>query len=331
MFIKERIVGQNGPLVSEIGLGCMGMSWLYGKTDRNESIATIQEALDSGITLLDTGDFYGNGHNEVLISEALRGFRRVNMFISVKFDSKHRSPGDKFGVEDNRPEAIKDFLKYTLQRLGTDYIDLYQPARINPSIPIEETIGAISDLVKEGYVRHIGLSEVGAKSIRRAHAIHPLSWVQSEYSLFNREIELEILPTLRELGITLSAYGVLSRGLLSGAWTKDRIFSSNDKRMKAPRFTNENLEKNLMLVEALREIALEKHIPVSHLAIGWVLSKQENVIPLVGARKRTQLREMLGVTNLDLSPEDLVRIEKAVPQQSVAGEYYAVPRKKWFL
>ncbi|PEJ56564.1 aldo/keto reductase [Bacillus sp. AFS002410] len=331
MFIKERIVGQNGPLVSEIGLGCMGMSWLYGETDRNESIATIQEALESGITLLDTGDFYGNGHNEVLIREALRGFRRENMFISVKFDSKHRSPGDKFGVEDNRPEAIKDFLKYTLQRLGTDYIDLYQPARIDPSIPIEETIGAISDLVKEGYVRHIGLSEVGAKTIRRAHAIHPLSWVQSEYSLFNREIELEILPTIRELGITLSAYGVLSRGLLSGAWTKDRIFSSNDKRMKAPRFTNENLEKNLMLVEALREIALEKHIPVSQLAIGWVLSKQENVIPLVGARKRTQLREMLGVDNLDLSPEDLVRIENAVPQESVAGEYYAVPRKKWFL
>ncbi|WP_257131580.1 aldo/keto reductase [Bacillus sp. AFS017336] len=314
-----------------MGLGCMGMSWLYGETDRNESIATIQEALESGITLFDTGDFYGNGHNEVLIREALRGFRRENMFISVKFDSKHSSPGDKFGVEDNRPEAIKDFLKYTLQRLGTDYIDLYQPARIDPSIPIEETIGAISDLVKEGYVRHIGLSEVGAKTIRRAHAIHPLSWVQSEYSLFNREIELEILPTLRELGITLSAYGVLSRGLLSGAWTKDRIFSSNDKRMKAPRFTNENLEKNLKLVEALREIALEKHIPVSQLAIGWVLSKQENVIPLVGARKRTQLREMLGVTNLDLSPEDLVRIENAVPQESVAGEYYAVPRKKWFL
>lgn len=308
----------------------MGMSWLYGEADRNESIATIQEALESGITLLDTGDFYGEGHNELLIREALQGFRRKNMFISVKFDGKHRGAGYQFGVEDNRPEAIKDFLKYTLKRLGVEYIDLYQPARLHPNIPIEETIGAISELIKEGYVRHIGLSEVGAKTIRRAHAIHPLSWVQSEYSLFNREIELEILPALQELGITLSAYGVLSRGLLSGSWTKERRLSSNDKRMKAPRFTNENLERNLILVEALREIALEKQVPVSHLAIGWVLSKSENVIPLVGARKRTQLQETLGVTNLYLSAEDLVRIEKAVPQEFVAGEYYAVPRKKWF-
>ncbi len=308
----------------------MGMSWLYGEVDRKESIATIQEALESGITLLDTGDFYGDGHNESLIREALQGFRRENMFISVKFDGIHRSPDDKYGVEDNKPEAIRDFLKYTLQRLGVEYIDLYQPARIDPKIPVEETIGAISDLIKEGYVRHVGLSEVGAKTIRRAHATHPLSWVQSEYSLFNREIELEILPTLQELGITLSAYGVLSRGLLSGSWTKERILSPNDKRMKAPRFTNENLGRNLMLVEALREIALEKQVPVSNLAIGWVLSKHENVIPLVGARKRTQLKETLGVTNLNLSAEDLGRIEKAVPQEFVAGEYYAVPRKKWF-
>ncbi|WP_255294826.1 aldo/keto reductase [Bacillus sp. AFS041924] len=314
-----------------MGLGCMGMSWLYGEADRKESIATIQEALESGITLLDTGDFYGNGHNELLIKEALLGASRENIFISVKFDGKHHSAGDKYGVEDNRPEAIKDFLKYTLQRLGVEYIDLYQPARIDPNIPIEETVGAISDLVKEGYVRHIGLSEVGVKTIRRAHAIYPLSWVQSEYSLFNREIEVEILPTLRELGISLSAYGVLSRGLLSGAWTKERMLSSNDKRMKAPRFMNENLEKNLMLVEALREIALEKQVPVSHLAIGWVLSKQENVIPLIGARKRTQLRETVDVTKLSLSAGDLARIEKAVPQELVAGEYYAVPRKKWFV
>lgn len=306
------------------------MSWLYGEANRKESIATIQEAVECGITLLDTGDLYGDGHNEILIKEAIQGFRRESIFISVKFDGKHRSSSGQVGVEDNRPEAIKDFLKYSLQRLGVEYIDLYQPARLDPSIPIEETIGAISDLVKEGYVRHIGLSEVGVKTIRRAHAIHPLSWVQSEYSLFNREIELEILPTLRELGITLSAYGVLSRGLLSGNWTKERILSPNDKRTKAPRFTSENLRKNLMLVDALREIALEKQVPVSHLAIGWLLSKQKNVIPLVGARKRTQLREVLGVTKLELSAEDLAQIEKAVPQELVAGEYYAVPRKKWF-
>ena len=328
--MKKRAIGQNGTLVSEIGLGCMGMSWLYGNTDRKENIATIKSAIEAGVTLIDTGDFYGDGHSELLIREALQGLRRELVFISVKFDGKHRSPDDRHGLEDSRPEAIKEFLKYTLQRLGVEYIDLYQPARVDPNVPIEETIGAMADLVNEGYVRHIGLSEVGIDTIRRAHAVHSISWIQSEYSLFNREIELTILPTLRELGISLSAYGVLSRGLLSGAWTKERELSSDDKRSKAPRFTIQNIDKNLALVDALREIAVEKQVTVAQLAIAWVLSRGEDIIPLVGARARSQLQDSLGAANLNLSKDDLTRIEKAVPQGSVAGEYYAVPRKKWF-
>ncbi|WP_044641141.1 aldo/keto reductase [Risungbinella massiliensis] len=324
--MKKRVLGHNGPLVSQVGLGCMGMSWLYGKADRNESIATIHAALEKGITLIDTGDLYGDGHNELLIREALQGISRDNAFIAVKFDGKLHSP-DK---GHNRPQTIKNFLADTLQRLGVGYIDLYQPSRVDPNVPIEETIGAIADMVKAGYVRYIGLSEVGVDTIRRAHAVHPISWLQMEYSLFNRDVELNILPTLRELGISLSAYGVLSRGLLSGVWSKDRVLGSEDKRSKAPRFANDNLEKNLALVEALRKIADEKQATVAQLAIAWVLSRGEDVIPLVGARKRSQLQDSLGSLDLNLDSHDLSRIEKAVPSELVAGEYYPVPRKKWF-
>ncbi|WP_088043149.1 aldo/keto reductase [Bacillus sp. EAC] len=328
--MKKRAIGQNGPLVSEIGLGCMGMSWLYGNADRNESIATIQTALEKGITLFDTGDFYGDGHNEVLIRDALKGIRRDKAFISVKFDGQPHPVSKKDGEVMNRPQTIKNFLTDTLQRIGVEYIDLYQPARVDRNIPIEEIIGEMAELVKAGYVRHIGLSEVGVDTIRRAHAVHPISWLQMEYSLFNRGIELNILPTLRKLGISLSAYGVLSRGLLSGKWSKDRVLCSDDKRNKAPRFSSDNLEKNLSLVEGLHEIAKEMHVSVSQLAIAWVLSRGEDIIPLVGARKRTQIMDSLGASNLNLSIEELSRIEKAVPPEQVAGEYYAVPREKWF-
>lgn len=330
LSMKKRVLGHNGPLVSEIGLGCMGMSWLYGNVDRNESIATIHAALEGGITLLDTGDLYGDGHNELLIREALQGIRRDNAFISVKFDGKLHSPDKSHGEEDNRPQTVKNFLTDTLKRLGVEYIDLYQPARVDPNVPIEETVGAIADMVKTGYVRQIGLSEVGVETIRRAHAVHPISWLQMEYSLFNRGIESNILPTLRELGISLSAYGVLSRGVLSGTWSKDRVLGSDDLRRKAPRFASENLQKNLALVEALREIAIEKQGTVAQLAIAWVLSRGEDVIPLVGARKRSQLQDSLGALDLNLSSDDLSRIEAAVPPELVAGEYYAVPREKWF-
>ncbi|MEH7301442.1 aldo/keto reductase [Neobacillus drentensis] len=319
--MQNKQLGKNGPIVSSIGLGCMGMSDLYGKADRKESIATIHAALEAGVTLFDTGDFYGVGHNELLLNEALKGSKRDNAFIAVKFGAMRSPDGGWVGV-DTRPQAVKNFLSYTLQRLGVDYIDLYQPARVDPNVPIEETVGAIADMVKAGYVRNIGLSEANADTIRRAHAVHPISWLQIEYSLFSRGIEKEILPTLRELGISLSAYGVLSRGLLSGKWSKDRQ-GAPDFRSFAPRFMGENLDKNLALVEALRVIAEEKQTNVAQLAIAWVLSRGEDVIPLIGARKQSQLQDALDAVNLKLSPADLERIEAAVPPEAVAGTRYA--------
>ncbi|RED54733.1 aldo/keto reductase [Cohnella lupini] len=329
--MKKQVLGHSDALVSKIGLGCMGMSSIYGNTDRSESIATIHAALEKGITLIDTGDFYGDGHNELLIREAIQGISRDNTFISVKFDGKLHSPNMTQRSGNYRPETVKNFLEDSLQRLGVEFIDLYQPARVDPNVPIEETVGVIADMVKAGYVRHIGLSEVGEDTIRRAHAVHPISWLQIEYSLFNRGIESDILPTLRELGISLSAYGVLSRGLLSGTWSKYRVLASNDKRGTAPRFTSENLERNLVLVEALREIAKEKQVTVAQLAIAWVLSQGDDVFPLVGARKRSQLQDSLGALDLNLNSNDLSRIAEVVPSELVAGEYYVVPREKWFL
>lgn len=317
-----RKLGQNGQSISALGLGCMGMSDLYGAADRKESIATIHEALEAGITLFDTGDFYGVGHNELLLNEALKGSKRDNAFIAVKFGAMRSPDGGWVGV-DGRPQAVKNFLSYTLQRLGVDYIDLYQPARVDPNVPIEETVGAIADMVKAGYVKHIGLSEANAETIRRAHAVHPLSWLQIEYSLFSRGIEKEILPTLRELGISLSAYGVLSRGLLSGKWSKDHRQGAPDFRSFSPRFMGENLDKNLALVEALREIAEEKQTTVAQLAIAWVLSRGEDVIPLIGARKRSQLQDALSAVGLQLSQSVIERIEAAVPAEAVAGTRYA--------
>jgi aryl-alcohol dehydrogenase-like predicted oxidoreductase len=319
--MNKRIVGNNGPAVSSIGLGCMGMSDLYGNADRTESIATIHEALEKGVTLFDTGDFYGVGHNELLLREALQGTKRENAFIAVKTGVLRSPDGGWIGMN-NSPQAIKNNLAYTLQRLGVDYIDLYQPARVDPNVPIEETIGAMADMVKAGYVKHIGLSEANADTIRKAHAVHPISWLQIEYSLFSRGIEAEILPTLRELGISLSAYGVLSRGLLSGKWSKDRQ-GQIDFRSFSPRFIGENLEKNLSLVEALREIAEEKQTTVAQLAIAWVLSQGEDIIPLIGARKRTHLEDAFGALELKLNTDDIAKIEAAVPAIEVAGTRYA--------
>ncbi|MFD1356785.1 aldo/keto reductase [Fictibacillus halophilus] len=319
--MNTRKLGNSGSEVSSIGLGCMGMSDLYGSADRMESIATIHEALEKGVTLFDTGDFYGVGHNELLLKEALQGTKRENAFIAVKTGVLRSPDGGWIGM-DNRPQAIKNALAYTLQRLGTDYIDLYQPARVDPNVPIEETIGAMADLVKQGYVKHIGLSEANAETVRKAHAVHPISWLQIEYSLFSRGIEAEILPTLRELGISLSAYGVLSRGLLSGKWTKERQ-TQIDFRSFAPRFMGENLDQNLTLVEALREIAEEKGTTVAQLAIAWVLSQGEDIIPLIGARKRSHLEDAFFALDLQLTDGDLERIEKAVPADKVAGTRYA--------
>ena len=316
-----RSLGTDGPGVSAIGLGCMGMSDLYGPADEEESIATIHAALDAGVNLLDTGDYYAMGDNEMLIRAALRDRDRDQAVISVKFGVLRDPDGGWAGV-DGRPVAVKNFLAYTLRRLGTDHVDIYRLGRFNPEVPIEETVGAIGEMVDAGYVRRVGLSEVGAETIRKAAGTHPISDLQIEYSLISRGIEAEILPACRELGIAVTAYGVLSRGLLSGHWSKERDTGPADFRSHAPRFSGENLERNLELVEALRGIAEAKDAAVSQVAIAWVLSRGDDVVPLVGARRRDRLEEALGALELELSEEDLAAIEAAVPAGAAAGERY---------
>jgi pyridoxine 4-dehydrogenase len=319
--MEKRKLGTTGPTVSVIGLGCMGMSDFYGPADRNESIATIHAALDAGITLLDTGDFYGMGHNEMLIREALAGRNRDNLQISVKFGGM-RDPAMTFGGIDCRPAAVKNFLAYSLQRLGVDTIDIYRPARLDPSVPIEETVGAIADMVKAGYVKHIGLSEVGSDTIRRAHRVHPIVDLQIEYSLIARGIENGILNTCRELGIGITAYGVLSRGLISGHWSKDRS-ATRDFRLATPRFQGSNLDANLALVERLRAIAGEIGATPAQVAIAWVAAQGDDIVPLVGARRRDRLTEALGALDVKLTPAQLAVLASAFPPDAAAGTRYA--------
>ncbi|MDH6133427.1 aryl-alcohol dehydrogenase-like predicted oxidoreductase [Kitasatospora sp. MAA4] len=317
-----RKLGTNGPTTSALGLGAMGMSDLYGPADEAESIATLHAAMDAGITLIDTGDFYGMGHNELLIHEALRGRDRSSVQISVKFGAQRGPDGSWLGV-DASPAATKTALAYTLRRLRTDYVDIYRPARLDPNVPIEETVGAIADLVQAGFVRHIGLSEVGADTLRRASAVHPISDLQIEYSLLSRSLEAAVLPTARELGIGITAYGVLSRGLLSGHWAKDREMAGTDFRGHSPRFQGDNLSHNLALVDALRTIAEAKGVSVAQVAIAWVASRGEDIVPLVGARRRERLAEALGSLDVVLSAADLAAIETAVPAGAAAGDRYA--------
>ena len=319
--MKHRLLGAQGPRVSVLGLGCMAMSGMYGPADRSESIATLHAALDAGITLLDTGDFYGSGHNELLIAEALKGRMREDALISVKFGAL-RDPDGGWGGYDARPAAVKNFLVYTLRRLGTDYVDIYRPARLDPDVPIEDTIGAIAEQVQKGHVRHIGLSEVGSETIRRAQATHAIIDLQIEYSLISRGIEAEILPTCRALGIGVTAYGVLSRGLISGHWAKARV-QPGDFRTASPRFQGGNLEHNLGLVEALRPVAAAKGVTVAQLAIAWVLARGDDIVPLIGARRRDRLAEALAAPDVMLSAEELAAIERAVPKDAAAGERYA--------
>ncbi len=302
-----------------VGLGCMAMSGTYGPAEDEESIATVREAMQSGITLLDTGDFYGRGHNELLLRQALKGSQRERVFIQVKFGAQ-LEPSGRFIGFDGRPASVKTFLSYTLSRLGTDYVDLYQPSRLDPAVPIEETVGAIADMVKAGYVRFIGLSEMGADTIRRAHAVHPIAALQIEYSLMTRSVEKDILPVLRELGIGVTAYGVLSRGLLAHAGSPDSAKSGI--RGRFPRFQGENLERNLRLVRALEGIAKRMGTTTPRLACAWVLSRGEDIVPLLGARNRTQLRDSLGALDLSLTPADLEELERAVPAPEVAGTRY---------
>jgi aryl-alcohol dehydrogenase-like predicted oxidoreductase len=321
--MKTRNLGETGPTVSAIGLGCMGMSDLYGPADREEGIATIRAALDAGVTLLDTGDFYGMGHNELLIRDALaQAPSRDDVLISVKFGAQRDPAGQWLGY-DARPQAVKTALAYTLRRLDTDHVDIYRPARLDPNVPIEETVGAIKEMIDAGYVSHLGLSEAGAETIRRAHAVHPVTDLQIEYSLISRGIEAEILPTTRELGIGITAYGVLSRGLISGHWTRDRETTATDFRSRSPRFSRENLDRNLELAGALGRVAESQGgATAAQAAIAWVLSRGDDIVPLIGARRRDRLSEALGALDLRLSDEDLATIERAVPADQAAGDRY---------
>jgi aryl-alcohol dehydrogenase-like predicted oxidoreductase len=314
--VERRQLGTVGPSVFPIALGCMGMSGMYGPADDGESIATIHAALDQGINLLDTGDFYGAGHNEMLIGRALRD-RRDQALLSVKFGAL-RAPGGGWGGVDARPVAVRNFLTYSLTRLGVDHVDIYRPARLDPAVPIEETVGAIADLVKAGHVRAIGLSEVGPDTIRRANAVHPIADVQIEYSLISRGPEDRILPLAAELGIAVTAYGVLSRGLLSGSTPT----APGDFRAHLPRFRGENREQNARLVGVLGALAAERSLRPSQLAVAWVLARGEHIVPVVGARTRAQLAESLGALQVTLSAAELARIEEAVPASAVAGTRY---------
>jgi aryl-alcohol dehydrogenase-like predicted oxidoreductase len=319
--LKTRRLGKTGPQVSVLGLGCMGMSGMYGPSDRAESIATIHAAIAAGITLLDTGDFYGMGHNELLIRDALQGQARDKLQISVKFGALRGPDGAWLGY-DSRPAAIRNFLTYSLQRLGTEYVDIYRPARLDPAVPIEDTVGAIADLIKAGYVRHVGLSEVGAATLRRAAAVHPIVDLQIEYSLISRGIETRILPTCRELGIDITAYGVLSRGLISGHWSTAASTGAKDFRAFSPRFQGENLQTNLALVEKLRGVAQSIGASVAQVAIAWVAAQGEDIIPLIGARRRDRLDEALGALPLKLTAAQLAALTQAVPADAAAGGRY---------
>jgi aryl-alcohol dehydrogenase-like predicted oxidoreductase len=312
-------LGRGGPAVSRVGLGLMGMSGIYGPADEDESKATIRAALDAGITLLDTGDFYGMGHNELLLRDALRGVDRSSVFIQVKFGGQ-RDPAGAFIGHDTSPVAAKNSLAYSLTRLGTDYVDLYQPARLDHRVPIEETVGAIAELIQAGYVRYLGLSEMGADTIRRAAAVHPVAGLQIEYSLMSRGIEERILPTVRELGIGVTAYGIMSRGLLST--DSARAISDRDPRSRFPRFQGENLQRNLELLTALDQVAATRGVSTAQLAIAWVLSRGDDIIPLIGTKRRDRLAEALAAVELTLTPDELAAIEAAVPAGEVAGDRY---------
>lgn len=316
----KRKLGSNGPEVSAIGLGCMGMSGVYGPADERESIATIQEAIASGITMLDTGDFYGMGHNEMLIARAIEG-RRDDLFISVKFGARF-DPAGRFVGYDGSPASVRSSLAYTLRRLKTDYVDLYQPSRVDPKVPIEETVGAITEMIDAGYVRYLGLSEASAATVRKVHAIHPVVALETEYSLATRGIEDDVIPALRELGIGLVPYGVLGRGLLAGSIRSAGDLKPGDGRANYPRFSGENLAENLDLVGRLHRLAEEKGVAPAQLAIAWVLARGDTIVPVIGARRRDQLRETIAAAAITLSAEEIAALEIALPRDAVAGERY---------
>ncbi len=320
--MRTRILGSTGPEVSALGLGAMSMSGAYGEADRAESIATVHAALDAGVTLIDTADFYGMGHNELLLAEALRGRDRDSYRLSVKFGMLRGPSATDFGGADGRPKAVKNFLAHTLTRLGTDHVDIYRPARRDPDVPIEETVGAVKELIDAGHVRHLGLSEVDAATVRRAHAVHPVADLQIEYSLISRAVEEEVLPTLRELGIGLTAYGVLGRGLISGHWSADRAGRDGDHRAASPpvlgRQRGAQPRPRRIPAPGSRGEGVHRR-PAGHRLGGGA---GEDIVPLVGARTRERLTEALPALGLDLTADDLTEIEKAVPPGAARGDRY---------